>query len=38
VVLPPGAAAVPEYYKASEYWPAASLERRARLQAQQRQQ
>jgi hypothetical protein len=29
VVLPPDARAVPEYYKASEYWPKDSLERRA---------
>lgn len=28
VVLPPGTPAVPEYYSAKEYWPAASLERR----------
>lgn len=28
VVLPPGMPAVPEYYSAKEYWPAASLERR----------
>lgn len=28
VVLPPGIPAVPEYYSAKEYWPAASLERR----------
>jgi len=32
VVLPPMMPAVPEYYKASEYWPKASLERRAALQ------
>jgi hypothetical protein len=31
VVLPPGARAVPEYYKASEMWPKESLERRAAL-------
>ncbi|MFO1322961.1 MAG: GFA family protein [Burkholderiales bacterium] len=31
VVLPPGTPAVPEYYKASEMWPAASLARRAAL-------
>jgi hypothetical protein len=37
VVLPAGTPAVPEYYRASEYWPAASLERRARLQARQQQ-
>jgi hypothetical protein len=29
VLLPPGTPAVPEYYRASEYWPQASLERRA---------
>ncbi len=34
VVLPPGTPAVPEYYNASERWPAASLERRAALRAQ----
>ena len=28
VVIPPGAAAVPEYYDRNKYWPAASLERR----------
>lgn len=28
VLLPPGIPAVPEYYKASEYWPKHSLERR----------
>jgi len=28
VVLPPGIPAVPEYYSARDYWPAASLERR----------
>ena len=31
VVLPPGTPAVPEYYKASQYWPKESLERRAAL-------
>ena len=31
VVLPAGARAVPEYYKASEMWPKESLERRAAL-------
>jgi hypothetical protein len=31
VVLPEGTPAVPEYYSAREYWPAASLARRARL-------
>ena len=30
VVLPPGVPAVAEYYKASEMWPAESLERRER--------
>jgi hypothetical protein len=33
VVLAPGIPAVPEYYKASEYWSKDSLERRALLQA-----
>jgi hypothetical protein len=33
VNLPPGVPAVPEYYKASEYWPEASLERREMLRA-----
>jgi hypothetical protein len=33
VVLPPGTPAVPEYYRASEYWPQASLERRAATRA-----
>ncbi len=33
VVLSPSIPAVSEYYKASEYWPAASLERRAKLKA-----
>ena len=33
VVLPAGVPAVPEYYKASERWPAESLERRAALLA-----
>jgi hypothetical protein len=33
VVLAPDIRAVPEYYKASEYWPKDSLERRALLQA-----
>lgn len=37
VVLGPDIPAVPEYYRASEHWPAPSLERRARLQAQQQQ-
>jgi hypothetical protein len=32
VLLAPGTPAVAEYYKASEHWPAASLERRAALQ------
>jgi len=31
VVLPGDRPAVPEYYKASEFWPKASLERRAAL-------
>ena len=31
VVLPPGTPAVSEYYRASEYWPASSLARRAAL-------
>ena len=34
VVLPAGVPSVPEYYKASEYWPTESLERRAALLAQ----
>jgi hypothetical protein len=34
VVLPPGAAAVPEFYELDKYWPPASLERRNRLRAQ----
>jgi hypothetical protein len=33
VVLPPGVPAVPEYYKAAEIWPAASLARRAAMLA-----
>jgi hypothetical protein len=33
VILPPSMPAVAEYYKASEYWPKESLERRAALQA-----
>ncbi len=33
VVLPEGATAVPEFYKASERWPKESLERRAALMA-----
>jgi hypothetical protein len=33
VLLPPQVPAVAEFYKASEYWPPASLERRAALQA-----
>jgi hypothetical protein len=33
VVLPPATPAVAEYYKAAEYWPTESLERRAALQA-----
>ncbi|MCG8590914.1 MAG: GFA family protein [Proteobacteria bacterium] len=31
VVLDPGVPAVPEYYKAAEYWPQASLDRRVAL-------
>lgn len=31
VVLPPGVPAVPEYYDRKQFWPAASLERRAQL-------
>ena len=34
VVLPPGMPAVAEYYDRAQYWPAASLERRAALLAQ----
>jgi hypothetical protein len=34
VVLPPGAAAVPEYYDLNQHWPAASLERRRILREQ----
>src|SRR5476649_2643180 len=34
VVLPPGIAAVPEYYDREVYWPAASLARRKALMAQ----
>jgi hypothetical protein len=33
VVLPPGMAAVPEYYDRDKHWPAESLERRAALVA-----
>ena len=33
VVIPPGALAVPEYYKPSEIWPKESLERRAAVMA-----
>jgi hypothetical protein len=33
VVLPPGTPAVPQYYRASEYWSAESLERRAAASA-----
>ena len=33
VVLPPGVPAEVEYYRASERWPAESLQRRAALQA-----
>jgi hypothetical protein len=35
VVLPPGTPAVPEYYDAKQYWPAASLARREELRARQ---
>jgi hypothetical protein len=31
VVLPPGALAVPRYYKASDHWPRESVERLAAL-------
>jgi hypothetical protein len=31
VVIPPGMPAVEEYYKAADYWPAESLERRKAL-------
>ena len=31
VVLPPGAAAVPEYYDRAKHWPKESLERREAL-------
>lgn len=31
VIIPPGAAAVPEYYARRDYWPAESLERFERL-------
>ena len=33
VILPPGTPAVPEYYDRKQYWPAASLARRAALLA-----
>jgi hypothetical protein len=33
VVIPPGVRAVAEYYKAADYWPPASLERRAAVLA-----
>ncbi len=33
VVLPPSVPAVPEYYRSADYWPATSLERRARFVA-----
>ena len=33
VVLPPGIPAMPEYYKAADYWPPESLERRAAVLA-----
>src|SRR5688572_13395041 len=38
VILPPGAPAVPQYYRTSEFWPKESLERRATLAARPRQQ
>ena len=36
VILPQGAPAVPQYYRASEFWPQESLERRAALAARSR--
>lgn len=33
VVIAPGATQVPQYYRASEHWPQASLDRRAQLAA-----
>ncbi|MEA3107596.1 MAG: hypothetical protein QOI88_2201 [Gammaproteobacteria bacterium] len=36
VILPPGIPAVPAYYKASEHWPPASLQRREVLRAKSR--
>ena len=33
VILEEGTPSVPEYYRATDYWPRASLERRAALQA-----
>ncbi len=33
VVLPPGTPAVPEYYDRADYWPAASIARRAAVRA-----
>jgi hypothetical protein len=36
VILPPGTPAVSAYYKASEYWPAESLQRRETLRAKSR--
>jgi hypothetical protein len=36
VILPPGAPAAAAYYKASEHWPAASLQRREMLRAKSR--
>ena len=38
VILPPGTPAVPRYYRASEFWPKESLERRAALTARSQQQ
>jgi hypothetical protein len=38
VILPQGTPAVPEYYRASEFWPKESLERRAALKARSQQQ
>jgi hypothetical protein len=36
VILPDGVPAVPEYYRAADHWPAASLDRRERLRAKMR--
>jgi hypothetical protein len=33
IILPPDAPTMPQYYKASEFWPKASLERQAALAA-----